>query len=908
MVEAVLKPAVIFLPGSWMAHAITDYTLQFDFATDLPGIVEEPAATAQIARELAANVKAVGLGTPMPALNSASERAPQPDGFTGELYPYQLAALAAMRRLEAVGAAALGRLAPGEGRLRPAGGARCALRIASGKTLVVLALAAGPPPPPQPAIVIADGVDKFPMLGWLPARGFAPTTMVVAAPALLSQWAAEAARWAPRLRVAVVADARSLTVFTNAVAASRALPELVLVKAGTASVRAPGARVSSLQWLPSVVADMLGGAVARVIVDDFDTLPSGSGARVPPASFIWLVSATCRRGRSSAGEHGRGLSGIRHDLIVSRADAGAVADPNATDAGAGVATGAAAAAAAAAATDEDEGERDSQYTLGTYVLSRAGIPFAVVSKHPCVSLSIDCSPEFIAEGAAANGTSRVGVTRYRRAVVEGGRAAAFAEALGANADVLELAAGGAWSAAAAEAGLAGGAAEGAAGLIVGLMGRHSDRAREALAVLAAAEAARRAYAAGQRAPAPAPAPGSAKSKEALAQLRSAIADGDVPLITGLVPAAVIAAGASATLATIETAVGHASESLAAARAPLERLRARLAEDGDDCACCGLPIADAAECAAPDTAARYLMAACCQISICGDCIAPRGRRIQNCVMCGAPAAGIIRIVANIGDAIESGFQFLAGNVAAGFAAAPVAPVDTAPVDTAADAPVAADDGDDDAAPAADADGDAAAVADGAAAAVADAAAAVVADGVAAAHVPTADDFNAGIDLGIRGKLAVVARLIAAEPAAEPGDECAPFATGLAGDGPLGAGAAGGTGARVLIYARHAETMRLLERELAILGVMTAPLRGTRAQRDVAVATFKNVAGRAPRVLLVADARDCAGLHLPEISHVVFFHRVEDAAVRAQVVGRAARPGRTRDLIAYELLDEFENGRL
>ena len=59
-----------------------------------------------------------------------------------------------------------------------------------------------------------------------------------------------------------------------------------------------------------------------------------------------------------------------------------------------------------------------------------------------------------------------------------------------------------------------------------------------------------------------------------------------------------------------------------------------------------------------------------------------------------------------------------------------------------------------------------------------------------------------------------------------------------------------------------------------------------------------------VLLVADARDCAGLHLGALSHIVFFHRVADAAVRAQVIGRAARPGRRSDLAVTELVIEGE----
>ena len=156
----------------------------------------------------------------------------------------------------------------------------------------------------------------------------------------------------------------------------------------------------------------------------------------------------------------------------------------------------------------------------------------------------------------------------------------------------------------------------------------------------------------------------------------------------------------------------------------------------------------------------------------------------------------------------------------------------------------------------------------------------------------------MDAATRAKVDALLAILRGE---DVGGECPAIAEGLAADAPLGRGVGG---VRALVYARHAETMRLLERALAAAHIAVSPLRGTRVQRDVAVAAVRDAVGDAPHVLLVADARDCAGLHLAALSHIVFFHRVADAAVRAQVVGRAARPGRHSDLAVAELVIEGE----
>jgi superfamily II DNA/RNA helicase len=111
-------------------------------------------------------------------------------------------------------------------------------------------------------------------------------------------------------------------------------------------------------------------------------------------------------------------------------------------------------------------------------------------------------------------------------------------------------------------------------------------------------------------------------------------------------------------------------------------------------------------------------------------------------------------------------------------------------------------------------------------------------------------------------------------------------------------------RVLVFTMHPETTRALAAALAEAGLPHAALAGTRARRDEAVAALRGAPPGGPFLLLVTAARDCAGLDLPELTHVVFFHRVVDRSVETQVAARGQRPGRAVNLEVVALLNEDE----
>lgn len=107
-------------------------------------------------------------------------------------------------------------------------------------------------------------------------------------------------------------------------------------------------------------------------------------------------------------------------------------------------------------------------------------------------------------------------------------------------------------------------------------------------------------------------------------------------------------------------------------------------------------------------------------------------------------------------------------------------------------------------------------------------------------------------------------------------------------------------KFLVFTMHSESTRLVERACVELGVRACVLRGCRAQKDEAVrALHEDV-----NVMLVTSAKDCGGLNLPILSHIVFYHRVLDRNVEAQVAARGQRLGREGNLEVVTLVNEAE----
>jgi len=110
-------------------------------------------------------------------------------------------------------------------------------------------------------------------------------------------------------------------------------------------------------------------------------------------------------------------------------------------------------------------------------------------------------------------------------------------------------------------------------------------------------------------------------------------------------------------------------------------------------------------------------------------------------------------------------------------------------------------------------------------------------------------------------------------------------------------------KILIFAMHHETTNTIAEQLTRLGIKYCEPVGQRRSKngkDAQVAAFRD---NIP-VMLVTSADQCSGLHLPCISHVIFYHRVVDPNIEAQVAGRGQRIGREFNLQVISLLNESE----
>jgi SNF2 family DNA or RNA helicase len=117
-------------------------------------------------------------------------------------------------------------------------------------------------------------------------------------------------------------------------------------------------------------------------------------------------------------------------------------------------------------------------------------------------------------------------------------------------------------------------------------------------------------------------------------------------------------------------------------------------------------------------------------------------------------------------------------------------------------------------------------------------------------------------------------------------------------------------KFLVFANFKETLDNLEKEMEEEGVSYMRLNGTSKQIADIVKRYKLPASdpRTINVLLINAARYCAGLNLQNTTDVIFTHKVIDKAVESQLVGRAVRVGRTKNLHVHYVLYHNEFGHL
>ena len=109
-------------------------------------------------------------------------------------------------------------------------------------------------------------------------------------------------------------------------------------------------------------------------------------------------------------------------------------------------------------------------------------------------------------------------------------------------------------------------------------------------------------------------------------------------------------------------------------------------------------------------------------------------------------------------------------------------------------------------------------------------------------------------------------------------------------------------KFLIFSLLTETTHLLSKELTDRNIVHNILNGTISQKKKIISEFEFSHSN---ILLVTATNDCAGLHLPFVSHIIFYHKIIDPNIESQIAARGQRLGRTFNLEIISLLYEMEN---
>jgi hypothetical protein len=110
-------------------------------------------------------------------------------------------------------------------------------------------------------------------------------------------------------------------------------------------------------------------------------------------------------------------------------------------------------------------------------------------------------------------------------------------------------------------------------------------------------------------------------------------------------------------------------------------------------------------------------------------------------------------------------------------------------------------------------------------------------------------------------------------------------------------------KLLIFTMYPESTRLIGLTLEKFNIPFCVLRGARAKKDEAVRMLMTTVN----IILVTSPQDCGGLHLPILSHIIFYHKVVDPNVEAQVAARGQRLGRQCNMSIIAIHNESEYSR-
>jgi hypothetical protein len=590
---------------------------------------------------------------------------------------------------------------------------------------------------------------------------------VVAASTVITQWETCIRTFAPHLRTQTISDVHSLKKF-NAVFrppgphSRRALDkfDIILLKAGTVTTSfllegEPAAAKHTRSLTQALYMVTEGYVWARMIIDDFDTLKLTHSDRFLPALFTWVISATCRRSR-----------GCKREITASP-------------------------------------------TVETFIRNNSAVPIMCVASDELFDniLKLHCDPRFVRKHI--NTTT----VKYRRIVLENGRAMKILDALGVPEDVLEMVAAGAIETAAVRLNIK---IDSVGGLFRRILATHRDKYARAITVTARVVRARQ-VAASARLP--------QNTHKEVSQLRRALKRG-----TGAeVEAALATLGmpSQAFFQAMDKLEEWASKEREEHGCRLQRMRENIRQE--TCQACQVPF---------DGERTYIVN-CCQILLCQICTTRTKTgfitRCPNCAGDVDPSRDLIYI----GSSVEL-------------------------TQALTDETFITETNDDiwDAEP---------------------------------------SDGTLKYDAWRDPRLRTLLQLVCGDPIQCLSDTFVrPIAQKLLA-GRREIPFPEKTPHRYLIFTMETESTRLIDAAFKAVGVDCVRLKGSRQNRDAAVARFKS---GGVNVMLAASSMECAGLHLPEVTRLVLYHHHVSPDVAQQAIGRAQRVGREYSLEVIELVTEWE----
>jgi len=108
-------------------------------------------------------------------------------------------------------------------------------------------------------------------------------------------------------------------------------------------------------------------------------------------------------------------------------------------------------------------------------------------------------------------------------------------------------------------------------------------------------------------------------------------------------------------------------------------------------------------------------------------------------------------------------------------------------------------------------------------------------------------------------------------------------------------------RYMIFCMYPESENEIILKLKSINIPFAILKGTREERDKAVDDIRR---GTVNVLLITSVKNCGGIHLPFLTHIIMYHYIIDDDIRAQTVARGQRVGREYNLEIITILNEAE----